>query len=66
MSVTLLRKYSGKGRWHLGTAVLYQAPVKLVLFGFFFFFGFFLGPHFGHMEVPRVGVELALQLPPPP
>ena len=35
---------------------------------FFFFFSFFLflvflGPHWRHMEVPRLGVELELQLP---
>ena len=28
-----------------------------------FFFFFFLGPHPLHMEVPRLGVELELQLP---
>ena len=28
----------------------------------FFFFLVFLGPHPGHMEVPRLGVELELQL----
>ena len=29
----------------------------------FFFFSFvFLGPHMQHMEVPRLGVELELQL----
>ena len=27
------------------------------------FFGFFLGPHVHHMEVPRLGVESELQLP---
>ena len=34
----------------------------LVIFFFFFFF-VFLGPHPRHMEVPRLGVELELQLP---
>ena len=29
----------------------------------FFFFFFFLGLHLWHMEVPRLGVELELQLP---
>ena len=29
---------------------------------FFFFFFFFLGPHVQHMEVPRLGVQLELQL----
>ena len=29
---------------------------------FFFFFLFFLGPHLQHMEIPRLGVELELQL----
>ena len=29
----------------------------------FFFFPVFLGLHQGHMEVPRLGIELALQLP---
>ena len=28
-----------------------------------FFFFCFLGPHLWHMEVPRLGVELELQLP---
>ena len=31
---------------------------------FFFFFLVFLGPYSQHMEVPRLGVELKLQLPP--
>ena len=39
----------------------------LTLLKFFFFFFFltvcFLGPHLWHMEVPRLGVELELQLP---
>ena len=30
---------------------------------FFFFFFWLLGPHSWHMEVPRLGVELKLQLP---
>ena len=29
----------------------------------FWFFFFFLRPHLQHMEVPRLGVELELQLP---
>ena len=28
----------------------------------FFFFSVFLGPHLGHMEVPKLGIELELQL----
>ena len=33
-------------------------------FGFVFvFLSFFLGPHLKHMEVPRLGVKLELQLP---
>ena len=35
-----------------------------LFFGFFFFFFFFfvfLGPHLGHVEVPRLGVESELQ-----
>ena len=33
----------------------------------FFFFSFFLlGPHLQHMEVPRLGVQLELQLRPTP
>ena len=32
-------------------------------FSFFFFFFHFLGPHLWHMQVPRLGVELELQLP---
>ena len=30
---------------------------------FFFFFFFFFGLHLPHIEVPRLGVELELQLP---
>ena len=33
---------------------------KEIIFGFFF--SFFLGPHLGHREVPRLGVKLGLQL----
>ena len=29
---------------------------------FFFYFFLFLGPHLRHMEVPRLGLELELQL----
>ena len=29
----------------------------------FFFFFAFLGPHLQHMEIPRLGVQLELQLP---
>ena len=40
--------------------------VKTISYRFFCFFGFFffcfLGPHLKHLEVPRVGVELELQL----
>ena len=36
---------------------LFLAP-----FFFFFFFFFFLGPYLQHMEVPRLGVHLELQL----
>ena len=32
-------------------------------YSFFFFFLGFLGPHLRHMEVPRLGVQLELQLP---
>ena len=32
-------------------------------FFFFFFFFCFLGPHLGHIEAPRLGVESELQLP---
>jgi len=35
----------------------------LLLFFFFFCFFFVLGPHLLHMEVPRLGDELELQLP---
>ena len=34
----------------------------LFLFLFFWFFCL-LGPHLGHMEVPRLGVQLELELP---
>ena len=30
---------------------------------YFYFPFFFLGPHLRHMEVPRLGMELELQLP---
>ena len=33
------------------------------IFFFFFSFFFFLGPHSRHMEVPRWGIKLELQLP---
>ena len=36
---------------------------NLQKFFFFFFFLVFLGPHLQHMEVPRLGVEVELQLP---
>ena len=32
-------------------------------FFFFVFFFVFLGPHLRHMEVPRLGIELEMQLP---
>ena len=35
----------------------------LLMFFVFFFFLIFLGLHLQHMEVPRLGVELELQLP---
>ena len=35
--------------------------IQYIFFSFFFFF--FLGPHPRHMEVPRLGVELEVQLP---
>ena len=35
----------------------------IVSFFFFFFFLVFLGLHPQHMEVPRLGIELELQLP---
>ena len=39
-------------------------PSKHAMWGGFFFFVFvFLGPHLWHMEAPRLGVELELQLP---
>ena len=31
-----------------------------------FFLFFFLGPHLQHMEIPRLGTESELQLPPTP
>ena len=37
--------------------------VLILKFFFFFVFSFFLGPYPWHMEVPRLGVELELQLP---
>jgi len=44
-------------RWH----PFITEPIKLRMFFFSFFF-FFLGPHPGHMEVPRLGVKSELQL----
>ena len=44
-------KYSAFGR-----------RMEVCFFFFFFFFSCFLGPHLWHMEVPRLGVELELQL----
>ena len=41
---------------------LYFIP-SLFFFPFLIFFFFFLGPHPWHMEVPRLGAELELQLP---
>ena len=35
---------------------------SFLFFSFIFFF-FFLGPHLQHMEIPRLGVEIELQLP---
>ena len=48
------------------TQLLYTMAPKQLLFSFFFLFfggGGFLGPHPWNMEVPRLGVELELQLP---
>ena len=43
----------------------YMFLMNLSLFIFYFIIIFwpFLGPHLRHMEVPRLGVELELQLP---
>ena len=40
---------------------LYTYLTAFPIYSFFFFF--FLGPHLWHMEVPRLGVKLELQLP---
>ena len=40
----------------------YQNIPSFLFFLSFFFFFFFLGPHLQYMEVPRLGVELELQL----
>ena len=42
--------------------MLLSISIKDILNFFFSFFGF-LGPHPWHMEVPRLGVKLELQLP---
>ena len=41
------------------------SPAPLLSFSFVVvvFFFLFLGPHLQHMEIPRLGVELELQLP---
>ena len=41
-------------------------PFNLFVLFFFTFFLVFIGPHSQHMEVPRLGVEWELQLPPTP
>ena len=35
---------------------------EVIYFFFFFFFLSFLGPHLQHMEIPRLGIEIELQL----
>ena len=47
-------------RWH--TRSLWTHWATRELFFFFFFFFFFLGLYLQHMEVPRLGVQLELQL----
>ena len=37
--------------------------INCICFAFSIFFFFLLGPHLQHTEVPRLGVELELQLP---
>ena len=41
---------------------IYYTSRRIVIFTFSFL-SFFLGPHLWHMEVPRLGVQLELQLP---
>ena len=37
--------------------------MQYYLLNYYFYFLAFLGPHLWHMEVPRPGVELELELP---
>ena len=45
-----------------GARELSKASFIYLFIYFFFFLFWFLGPHPWHMEVPRLGVELELQL----
>ena len=49
-------------RGHLGLQRDTLPHVKIIFFSFLLAFCF-LGPHLWHMKVPRLGVELELQLP---
>ena len=46
-----------------GSEPCLQPTPQLTFFLFYFFFFHFLGLHPWHMEVPRLGIELELQLP---
>ena len=46
--------------------VLHRLPWIYLFIYLFNFICRILGPHLRHMEVPRPGVQLELQLPPPP
>ena len=42
--------------------LLREVPLTFLVKLFFLFFFFFLGQHLQHMEVPRLGLKLELQL----
>ena len=46
-----------------GVAVKVEKSIQILILSFLFFFFVFLGLHPQHMEVPRLGVQLELQLP---
>ena len=60
MNQKLWRTYNGKSHFNccLNIAKLFNLSFLI----FFFFFNCFLGSHLRHVEVPRLGVKLELQL----
>ena len=56
----------GVKSWNLHFTILdpdFLSREDIIIFHSSFVFFCFLGPHLWHMEVPRLGVELKLQLP---